>query len=92
MAVERDFVGHALYILTAFLIGIFGAAFVYTNLTGSHIKSLRRTLTSKGSSMFVTSIYGGAAFGGFVMGELVDHWGWQFAGQMHSVVVLYAVH
>jgi len=69
-----------MYKLMAFLVGVFGASIVYTNLAGGHIKSLRRTLTSKGSSMFVSSIYGGAALGGFLMGELIANFGWETAG------------
>ncbi len=69
-----------MYKFMAFMVGVFGASIVYTNLAGGHIKSLRRTLTSKGSSMFVTSIYGGAALGGFLMGELIHNYGWEIAG------------
>jgi predicted MFS family arabinose efflux permease len=70
------------YKLLAFLVGVFGAAIVYTNLAGGHVKALRRTLTSKGSGMFVTSVYGGAALGGYTMGLLVENWSWGFAGQI----------
>jgi predicted MFS family arabinose efflux permease len=70
------------YKVLATLVGVFGAAIVYTNLAGGHIKSLKRTLTSKGSGMFVTSVYGGAAMGGYTMGLLVENWSWAFAGQM----------
>jgi len=70
------------YKLLAFLVGVFGAAIVYTNLAGGHVKSLKRTLTSKGSGMFVTSVYGGAAMGGYTMGLLVDNYSWAFAGQV----------
>jgi len=70
------------YKLLAFLVGVFGAAIVYTNLAGGHVKSLRRTLTSKGSGMFVTSVYGGAALGGYTMGLLVENWSWGLAGQI----------
>jgi predicted MFS family arabinose efflux permease len=70
------------YKLLAFLVGVFGAAIVYTNLAGGHVKSLRRTLTSRGSGMFVTSVYGGAALGGYTMGLLVENWSWEVAGQI----------
>ena len=70
------------YKLLAFLVGVFGAAIVYTNLAGGHVKSLRRTLSSKGSGMFVTSVYGGAALGGYTMGLLVENWSWALAGQI----------
>jgi len=70
------------YKLMALLVGVFGAAIVYTNLAGGHIKSLRRSLASRGSSMFISSIYAGGALGGYVMGSLVANWGWTFAGRI----------
>lgn len=70
------------YKLLAFLVGVFGAAIVYTNLAGGHVKALKRTLTSKGSGMFVTSVYGGAALGGYTMGLLVENWSWAMAGKI----------
>ncbi|HAY45478.1 MAG TPA: hypothetical protein DCY55_04260 [Gammaproteobacteria bacterium] len=79
------------YKILATLVGIFGAAIVYTNLAGGHVKSLRRSLSSKGSGMFVTSVYGGAAIGGYTMGLLVENVSWVFAGQVQltalSVIV-----
>jgi DHA1 family inner membrane transport protein len=71
-----------MYRLMALGVGTFGAAIVYTNLAGGHIKSLRRSLASKGSSMFVSSIYAGGALGGLIMGSLVANWGWGVAGQI----------
>jgi len=70
------------YKLLAFLVGVFGAAIVYTNLAGGHVKALKRTLTSKGSGMFVTSVYGGAALGGYTMGLLVENLSWAMAGKI----------
>ncbi len=71
-----------MYKVIATLVGVFGAAIVYTNLAGGHVKSLKRTLTAKGSGMFVTSVYGGAAIAGYTMGLLVEKYGWAFAGQV----------
>ena len=71
-----------MYKLMALLVGVFGASIVYTNLAGGHIKSLRRSLANKGSSMFISSIYAGGALGGFMMGSLVANWGWGVAGQI----------
>jgi len=72
----------ATYKVMALLVGIFGAAIVYTNLTGGHIKALRRSLANKGSSMFISSVYTGGALGGLVMGSMVESWGWERAGQI----------
>jgi MFS family permease len=57
--------------------GVTGSAILYVNLAGYHVKALRRSLSNRGSGMFVTSLYGGAAFGGYVLGWLVGpsgHW------------------
>jgi len=72
----------ATYKVMALLVGIFGAAIIYTNLAGGHIKALRRSLANKGSSMFVSSMYAGGAFGGLIMGSMVASWGWGVAGQI----------
>jgi DHA1 family inner membrane transport protein len=81
------------YKVLATLVGIFGAAIVYTNLAGGHVKSLKRTLTAKGSGMFVTSVYGGAAIAGYTMGLLVENYGWAAAGQVQisALCVIIAV-
>jgi DHA1 family inner membrane transport protein len=86
------------YQLMALLAGIFGAAVVYTNLAGGQIKSLRRTLANKASSMFISSIYTGGALGGYLMGSLVAAWGWGVAGQIQisllsliSVILVFAL-
>ena len=70
------------YRIMALLVGIFGAAIVYTNLTGGHIKALRHSLANKGSSMFITTMYAGGALGGLMMGSMVASWGWGVAGQI----------
>ena len=55
--------------------GVTGSAVLYVNLAGYHVKALRRTLSSRGSGMFVTTLYGGAAFGGYLLGALATHYG-----------------
>jgi predicted MFS family arabinose efflux permease len=81
-----------MYRVMALLVGIFGAAIVYTNLAGGHLKALRHSLANKGSSMFVTSVYAGGAFGGLMMGSMVASWGWERAGQIQvSLLSLLAV-
>jgi len=52
------------------------------NLAGYHIKALRRSLSSRGSGTFVTSLYAGAAFGGYLMGSLVTSLGWIRASEI----------
>lgn len=60
-----------------------GSGILYVNLAGYHVKALRTDLSSRGSGMFVTSLYGGAAFGGYVLGFLVGHTGgWLAASEI----------
>jgi MFS transporter, DHA1 family, inner membrane transport protein len=61
--------------------GVVGSAVLYVNLAAYHVKTLRSTLANRGSGMFVTSLYGAAAFGGYAIGALVSHGGWLFAGE-----------
>ena len=44
-------------------------------------------MTGTGSGMFVTSVYGGAAIGGYTMGLLVDNRSWMFAGQVQMTLL-----
>jgi MFS family permease len=60
--------------------GVVGSAVLYVSLAAYHVKALRSNLASKGSGMFVTSLYGGAAFGGYLIRALASHGGWLFAG------------
>jgi len=62
--------------------GIIGSSILYVNLAGYHIKALRRSLSSRGSGTFVTSLYAGAAFGGYFMGSLVTQLGWIRASEI----------
>lgn len=82
-----------IYKLLATLVGVFGAAIVYTNLAGGHVKALKRSLTGKGSGLFVTSVYGGAAVAGLSMGSLIENFGWAVAGQVQlsGICVVIAV-
>lgn len=77
--------------ILATLVGAFGAAVVYTNLAGGHVKSLKRSLSGKGSGMFVTTVYGGAALGGWTMGLLVENWGWVVAGQVQISALCFVI-
>jgi MFS family permease len=62
--------------------GVTGSAILYVNLAGYHVKALRRSLSNRGSGMFVTSLYGGAAFGGLLLGKLANWGGWLRASEI----------
>ena len=62
--------------------GVTGSAVLYVNLAGYHVKALRGSLSSRGSGMFVTSLYAGAAFGGYVLGAIASRVGWLMASKI----------
>jgi DHA1 family inner membrane transport protein len=62
--------------------GVVGSAVLYVNLAGYHVKSLRASLASRGSGMFVTSLYGAAAFSGYLIGAITSRVGWLMAGEI----------
>jgi len=68
--------------ILTFLYGVVGSAVLYVNLAGYHVKALRSSLSSRGSGMFVTSLYGAAAFAGYLMGAIASRHGWVIAGEI----------
>jgi MFS transporter, DHA1 family, inner membrane transport protein len=76
--------------LLTFIYGVTGSAILYVNLAGYHVKALRRSLSSRGSGMFVTSLYAGAAFGGYLLGWLVGHaGGWLVASEIEMSLMCF---
>lgn len=67
--------------------GVVGSAVLYVNLAGYHVKSLRASLASRGSGMFVTSLYGAAAFSGYIIGAITGHVGWLMAGEIQMTLL-----
>ena len=66
--------------LLSFAWGVVVSGMIYVNLAGYHVKALRRSLASRGSGLFVTTLYGSAAIAGYVMGWIVTRAGWPTAG------------
>jgi DHA1 family inner membrane transport protein len=67
--------------------GVVGSAVLYVNLAGYHVKSLRGTLASRGSGMFVTTLYGAAAFSGYIMGAIASRAGWMMAAEIQMTLL-----
>jgi MFS transporter, DHA1 family, inner membrane transport protein len=67
--------------------GVTGSAVLYVNLAGYHVKSLRRSLSSKGSGMFVTSLYGAGAISGGLIAAIEGRAGWFVAGQIQMSLI-----
>lgn len=62
--------------------GVVASAILYVNLAGYHVKAVRGNLASRASGMFVTSLYGAAAFAGSLMGWIETNHGWAMAGEI----------
>ena len=67
--------------------GVVASAILYVNLAGYHVKAVRSTLASRASGMFVTSLYGAAAFAGSLMGWIEAHYGWPMAGEIQMCLL-----
>ena len=64
----------------AFAWGVVVSGVMYVNLAGYHVKAVRRTLASRASGVFVTSLYLSAAGAGYSMGWIANRAGWAEAG------------
>ena len=62
--------------------GVIGSGILYVNLAGYHVKAVQSGLANRGSGIFVTSLYGPAAFSGYLIGELASRHGWVIAGEI----------
>jgi MFS transporter, DHA1 family, inner membrane transport protein len=63
----------------AFAYGVVGSAVLYVNLAGYHVKAVESSLASRGSGMFVTSLYASSAAAGYLMGWFANQIGWTAA-------------
>jgi MFS family permease len=57
--------------------GLIASGCVYVNLAATHVKCVNGALAGRATGMFVTSMYGAAAFSGYTFGWLVTHGNWQ---------------
>ena len=74
-------------VMLSFGWGIVVSSIIYVNLGGYHVKSLRRSLASRASGIFVTSLYGSASVAGYVMGWIATQGGWAAAGTIQLSVL-----
>jgi DHA1 family inner membrane transport protein len=72
----------AIQVGLSFAWGVIVSGTIYVNLASYHIKSVRSNLANRTSGIFVTSLYGSAAFGGYLMGWIVGQSGWVIAGEI----------
>ena len=74
-------------VMLSFGWGIVVSSIIYVNLGGYHVKSLRRSLASRASGIFVTSLYGSSSVAGYVMGWIATQGGWAAAGTIQLSVL-----
>jgi DHA1 family inner membrane transport protein len=68
--------------ILTFIYGVVGSAVLYVNLAGYHVKAVQGHLASRGSGLFVTSLYGAAAFAGYAIGGLASRGSWMGAAEL----------
>jgi MFS transporter, DHA1 family, inner membrane transport protein len=71
----------------SFVWGIVVSGILYVNLAGYQVKAVDARLASRGSALFVTSVYGSAALAGYTMGWLAGRAGWVTAGDIQIGLV-----
>ena len=74
-------------VILSFMWGVVVSGMIYVNLAGYLVKSLRSSLASRGSGIFVTSLYGSASVAGYVMGWIATHAGWAMAGAIQFTLL-----
>jgi predicted MFS family arabinose efflux permease len=77
----------AIQVALSFAWGAVVSGTIYVNLAGYHVKAVRNSLANRASGIFVTSLYGSAAFGGYLMGGIVGHSGWATAGEIQLTLL-----
>jgi DHA1 family inner membrane transport protein len=77
----------AIQVALSFAWGAVVSGTIYVNLAGYHVKAVRDSLANRASGIFVTSLYGSAVFGGYLMGGIVGHSGWATAGEIQLTLL-----
>lgn len=71
----------------SFMWGVVISGILYVNLAGYQVKALQPGLASRGSGIFVTSLYASGALAGYSMGWLAGRAGWVTAGEIQISLV-----
>ena len=74
--------GFAVQSSLSFAWGLIVSGTIYVNLAGYQVKAVAGNLADRASGIFVTSLYGSAAFAGYLMGWISAHAGWVAAGEI----------
>jgi MFS family permease len=74
------------YVLS-FLFGTFASGFLFVNVYALMQRSVKTTMIGRASGTFITSLYGAAAFSGYVFGFLVGRFDWSGAAAIQLILV-----
>lgn len=71
----------------SFVLGATFSGTIFVNLAGYHVKVVTDALAGRASGVFVTSLYGSATFGGYLIGWLAHLFGWTTAANVQLVLL-----
>jgi MFS family permease len=74
------------YVLS-FFFGTFASGFLFVNVYALMQRSVKTTMIGRASGSFIASLYGAAAFSGYIFGFLVEHFGWSGAAAIQLILV-----
>ena len=74
------------YILS-FFFGTFASGFLFVNVYALMQRSVKTTMIGRASGTFIASLYGAAAFSGYLFGFLVDRFDWSGAATIQLMLV-----
>jgi MFS family permease len=74
------------YILS-FFFGTFASGFLFVNVYALMQRSVKTTMIGRASGTFIASLYGAAAFSGYLFGFLVDRFDWSGAAAIQLMLV-----
>jgi MFS family permease len=76
------------YVLS-FFFGTFASGFLFVNVYAVMQRSVKTTMIGRASGTFITSLYGAAAFSGYVFGFLVGRFDWSGAAAIQLMLVAF---
>src|SRR5919206_616347 len=74
------------YVLS-FFFGTFASGFLFVNVYALMQRSVKTTMIGRASGTFIASLYGAAAFSGYLFGFLVDRFDWGGAAAIQLMLV-----
>jgi DHA1 family inner membrane transport protein len=67
--------------------GLVAVGILFVNVAAYHVKAVRSSLASQGTGLFVTTFYASGAASGYLLGFLVNSFGWEHAANIQVVAL-----